>query len=267
MVVNNRKSLAQNFLTKSHLVASLLNDSSISLDDTVCEIGPGTGVLTKELGKRAKKVIAIEKDYHLYMKLQKKFERNDNVILYHDDFLKFEIKEATYKVFANIPFNITSAIMRKILYGKNPPKEAYLVMQKEAAEKFSGEPLETQFSILAKPWFSFEVIRKFQTTDFEPMPKVDVVLLHIEKRDRPLVSRENAIIYRRFVRHGFGAWRIHLKATYKRIFTYVQWKKLSRDLHFPLKATASQLNFEQWLKLFNFFLNDVYTKTGVRSLL
>jgi 23S rRNA (adenine-N6)-dimethyltransferase len=144
--------------------------------------------------------------------------------------------------------------MRKLLYGKEPPKEAYLIMQKEAAEKFSGKPLETQFSILAKPWARFAIIRNFKSTDFTPVPKVDIVLLHVEQRGRPLVSAQNSIIYQRFVKHGFGVWKKHLKAAYEPVFTYVQWKKLSRQLHFPLKATPTQLSFEQWLGLFNFLV-------------
>jgi 23S rRNA (adenine-N6)-dimethyltransferase len=254
MVENYRKSLAQNFLTKSHLAALLVDESSICSNDVVVEIGPGAGILTRELSKRAKKVMAIEKDFGLHLKLKKKFALHDNVILYNADFLRFHINESSYKVFSNIPFNVTSAIMRKLLYGKEPPKEAYLIMQKEAAEKFSGKPLETQFSILAKPWARFAIIRNFKSTDFTPVPKVDIVLLHVEQRGRPLVSAQNSIIYQRFVKHGFGVWKKHLKAAYEPVFTYVQWKKLSRQLHFPLKATPTQLSFEQWLGLFNFLV-------------
>ncbi len=260
MVVNYRNPLAQNFLTKSHLAALLVDKSSICLNDVVLEIGPGAGILTKELSKRAKKVIAIEKDCDLYMKLKKRFGLNNNVVLYNADFLEFTIHKSNYKVFSNIPFNITSAIMRKLLNGKNPPKEAYLIMQKEAAEKFSGKPVETQFSVLAKPWFRFTIIRGFKSTDFRPMPKVDVVFLHVAQRARPLVCAENSLFYQRFVKHGFGAWKKHLKAAYEPVFTYVQWKKLSRQLHFPLKATPTQLSFEQWLGLFNFLLKKLAYK-------
>ena len=253
MIVNNRKSLAQNFLTKSHLVASLLNESSISLDDIVYEIGPGTGMLTRELGKRAKKVIAIEKDCNLYKKLKKKFEPNDNIILYHADFLKFKIKESCYKVFANIPFNITSAVIRKIVFLANPPVEAYLIVQKEAAEKFLGMPKTTQFSVLVKPWFSLKIIRFFKRTDFSPVPHVDIVMLHIEKRTPPLISARDIPIYEIFIKYGFNVWRKNLKLNYKKIFGHNQWKRLSRDLEFSIRAKPSELNFSQWLGLFEFF--------------
>ncbi len=258
MIVNNRKSLAQNFLTKSRLAASLLNDSSISLDDIVYEIGPGTGMLTKELGKRAKKVIAIEKDYDLYVELKKKFGLNANIVLYNADFLKFKIKESYYKVFANIPFNITSAVIRKIVYATNPPVEAYLILQKEAAEKFIGATKTTQSSVLVKPWFRLKIIRFFKRTDFSPVPNVDVVMLHIEKRTHSLISPKDISIYERFIKCGFGAWRKNLKLNYKDIFSHNQWKKLSRDLEFPIRAKPSELRFRQWLGLFEFFKENIY---------
>ena len=257
--------LAQNNFRNSKLVASIVRASSINKADIVYEIGPGTGIITRELTTIAKRVIVIEKDGNLVKKLRIKFRDNQNVTIHEADFLKYRIKDTEYKVFSNIPFNITSDIVRKILYGKNLPQEAYLVMQKEAAEKFSGEPAETQFSILAKPWFRFSIMRKFESTDFEPMPKVDVVLLHVQKRNKSLVSPGNAIVYQRFVKYGFGAWKRHLKAAYKRIFTYVQWKTLSRDLHFPLTATPTQLTFKQWLGLFDFFLKNVYKEKEGRG--
>ena len=258
MVVSNKKSMAQNFIAKAHLAASLVDESSICLNDIVYEIGPGTGMLTKELGKRAKKVIAIEKDYDLYMKLKKKFELNGNIILFNADFLKFEVKELNYKIFANIPFNITSAIVRKIVYAANPPVEAYLILQKEAAEKFIGTPKTTQFSVLVKPWFRLKIIRFFKRPDFSPVPKVDVAMMHIEKRTPCLVSRIDIPIYERFIKCGFGAWKRNLKLNYKNIFSHKQWKKLSRDLDFSIRAKPSELRFRQWLGLFEFFKKNIY---------
>jgi 16S rRNA A1518/A1519 N6-dimethyltransferase RsmA/KsgA/DIM1 with predicted DNA glycosylase/AP lyase activity len=130
-------------------------------------------------------------------------------------------------------------------------------MQKEAAEKFSGSPSETQFSVLAKPLFDIQIIREFWRTDFEPVPNVDSVLLHIKKRPSALVSKEDAFLYHSFVRHGFGTWKNSLKLIFKPIFTYQQWKHLSKDLNFPLNAIPSELTFEQWLGLFECFKQRV----------
>ena len=263
VIMRKSIALAQNYLKDPGTVAAIVRASSIDSADTVYEIGPGNGIITRELAKIAGRVIAIEKDRNLALKLKAQFQRTPNVKLHASDFLDHRIEHSEYKLFSNIPFNITAAIIRKILYGENPVKEAYLIMQKEAAQKFAGHPDETQFSILAKPWFSFSIIREFERADFEPVPDVDVVLLHVQRRKNPLVLQENAMTYNDFIRKGFGAWKKHLKAAYKNVFTYVQWKTLSQNLHFPIKATPTQLTFEQWLGVFKFYLGNVHKEGGV----
>lgn len=253
----NQLALAQNFLRNSKLVRSLLRASSIAPDDIVYEIGPGRGIITAELARIAGKVIAVEKDTILAKGLCQRFQNVANVEIVEDDFLRYPIYHKEYKIFASIPYNITADIVRKILYIAPFPMEAYLVMQKEAAQKFSGYPCETQFSILAKPLFDIRIIRELRRTDFEPVPHVDSVLLRIEKRPLPLVQKEEISLYRSFVRYGFGTWKRSLKLIFKPIFTYPQWKHLSKNLYFPLDATPSQLTFAQWLGLFECFKQRV----------
>jgi len=231
----------------------LIQESSISPEDTVYEIGPGKGILTKELVKRARRVVGIEKDRLLYKKLKEKFEGTHNITLHNVDFLRFKITDSRFKVFANIPFNITSAIIRKLLYTENPPDEAYLIVQREAAEKFIGTPRTSQFSVLIKPWFRLKITRSFRRTDFSPIPNVDVVMLHMQKRTPPLVSPSDISIYEEFIKYGFSRWRKDLKSNYKHVFTYRQWKILSRDLQFRINAQPSDVRFNQWLGLYEFF--------------
>ena len=248
--------LAQNFLTSEKLVRQLLETSSIGPSDTVYEIGPGRGIITAVLAQIARRVIAIEKDPDLARQLCRRFE-GGNVQIIANDFMQYHVPAREYKIFANIPYNITAGIVRKILYTSPVPSEAYLILQKEAAEKFSGNPQETQFSILAKPWFDIQIIRELRRTNFEPVPSVDSVLLHIRKRHQALIRNEDVFLYRKFVRYGFGRWKRSLKLIFKPIFTYQQWKHLSKDLHFPLNTTPSQLTFVQWLGLFECFKQRV----------
>jgi 23S rRNA (adenine-N6)-dimethyltransferase len=250
---NKQIFLAQNFLKSSKLVRSLLETSSIESSDIVYEIGPGRGVITAELAQVAHKVIAIEKDPTLAWHLRERFQDVGNVQIIGNDFLRYQVDDREYKIFANIPYNLTAGIMRKILYTSPVPVESYLVMQKEAAEKFSGSPSETQFSVLAKALFNIQIVRDLRRTDFEPMPNVDSVLLRVKKRPSALVRKEDAFLYRRFVCYGFGRWKNTLKLIFKPVFTYPQWKRLSKDLDFPLDVTPSRLTFEQWLGLFECF--------------
>ncbi|MFH1705041.1 MAG: 23S ribosomal RNA methyltransferase Erm [Patescibacteria group bacterium] len=256
-MIRKRIQLAQNFFRDQKLVASIVAASTITKEDIVYEIGPGEGIITRELAERAGRVVAVEKDVALAARLRSGFRDRGNVEISDGDFLRYRIKEKKYKVFSNIPFNITAEVVKRILFGENPPSEAYLVLQKEAAGKFSGSPVETEVSVLAKPWFEFKVLREFRRTDFEPVPSVDVVLFHIARREQPLVSPANTQSYRRFVRFSFEAWKKDLKTAYKHVFTYEQWKQLSKNLSFPLKATPAELRFEQWLGLFEYFLMGV----------
>ena len=157
-----------------------------------------------------------------------------------------------YKIFANIPYNITAQILRKILYERANISEGYLILQKEAAKKFSGSPRETLFSILAKPFFEFQILSQLRRTDFWPVPNV---LLSIKRRTRPLIEMQDVASYREFVQYGFGRWKPNLKLAFKNLFTYKQWKRLARDLDFPLNATPTELSFEQWLGLYRGFMH------------
>lgn len=249
--------LAQNYLKSARLARLLLDASSITSSDTVYEIGPGRGTITAELGRIARKVVAIEKDPALVQRLCERFQDAGNIQIVEGDFLYFRIQDQQYKIFANIPYNVTADIVCKILWAPPVPSEAYLIMQKEAAQRFSGAPKETQFSILAKPSYEIQIVRELRRTDFIPVPHVDSVLLHIRKRSPPLIREEDMSLYRRFVRFGFGSWKKNLKLAFKPIFTYEQWKRLSRDLRFPLDVRPTELTFEQWLGLFHCFQHRV----------
>ncbi|MCG2692166.1 23S ribosomal RNA methyltransferase Erm, partial [Microgenomates group bacterium] len=193
----------------------------------------------------------------LFIRLKQKLAIYPNVQLINVDFLKYQIPAAGYKVFANIPFNITAAVIKKLLSSPLPPTAAFLVVQKEAAEKFCGLPKETQFSIFNKPWFELEIVRSFRKTDFEPMPSVDTVLLKIIKRPESLVKQVAKENYIWFVQYGFNRWRANLGKNFKNIFTYKQWRRLAHDLKFQLKAQPTNLTFNQWLGIFNFYLKTV----------
>lgn len=245
--------LAQYFLWSPGLVRRLVASSSIGPNDVVYEIGPGKGIITAELARTAKRVVAIEKDPKLVRRLRERFRGVGNIEIIEKDFLQFSIREREYKIFANIPYSMTASIVRKILYATPTPSEAYLILQKEPARKFAGRPRETLFSLLAKPFFEFQIVAELKRTDFEPVPKVDSVHLRIARLNAPLLRKEETALYSEFVQYGFGRWKRHLRSAFKHVFTYKQWKRLSQDLRFPLNATPTELTFEQWLGLFKAF--------------
>ena len=249
-------SLAQNFLRSPELARRLVGMSQIGPRDIVYEIGPGNGIITAVLATVAKQVIAIEKDPVLVHRLRERFRPFGNVEIVQKDFLgyTFRTSASEQKIFGNIPYNITSRVVRKILYERSNIAETHLILQKEAARKFSGSPKECLCSILAKPFFEFQILYQLRRTDFSPMPAVDSVLLSIKRRTRPLIEMHEVASYHDFVQYGFGRWKPNLKLAFKSVFTYKQWKRLARDLHFPVNATPTELSFEQWLDLYHGFV-------------
>jgi len=123
-----RALLSQNFLRNSRLIAALLDRFDLGSDSAVYEIGPGEGLITRQLAQRYREVVAIEKDARLASRLQRAFRDYSNVTIHLGDFLCHPLPDSPYKVFANIPFNITSAILTRLTADEHPVDEAYLTM-------------------------------------------------------------------------------------------------------------------------------------------
>ncbi len=249
-----RRELSQNFLRSRSLAAKLVAHSSISRNDLVVEIGPGLGILTRELARSSRRVIAVEIDGELLRDLHTEFEDESNVELIEGDFLRFTLPDVDYKVLSNIPFSRTADIIRRLVETTNPPCEAHLIVQREAGERFAGSPYapESVASLLIKPWWHVEITRRLRPTDFVPAPRVQPVVLWLARRVMPLVPDAEANLYRKFIRHSFGLYGNSMKQSLNRVLTRRQVYRLSRDLRFDLSDTPSALHFDQWLGLFRF---------------
>jgi len=218
------------------LVELIVRRLNIGPNDFVYEIGPGRGMITRELAKTAGKVVAVEIDPRLCLHLQVEFTANPQVKIINADWLNYRVPESNYKVFANIPFNLTAKIVNRLVTDRKF-MEAFLVVQKEAAEKFTGTPKSTQWSVLNQPWFELQILYRFKRVDFFPRPSVKIVLLKISRRQKALVKAKDKGDYYRLVLQGFNNWR-----------------RLSRELKFPLHVRPGDLTFPQWLGIFKFHL-------------
>ena len=255
-----RLSHSQNYFHDKGLVRYLVKQSSITDEDLVIEIGSGKGILTETLAERAKHVHAIEKDWTLSESLRDTFSRTPNITVHSADFLTYRLPaKQPYKVFSNVPFTITADLIRRILTDENPPVDTYLILQREAAEKFAGQPFnsETLTSLLYKPWFRFNLLRTFKPTDFIPVPRVTAVLLRIEKRSPPLIRAEQTSLYKDFIAYGFTRNQVSLKKDYEQVFGRVQFTRLAQDLSFSSIAKLTDIEFAQWLGMFEYFATGV----------
>lgn len=256
--MRNRIKYSQNFLRSNELVKNLINKSSISPSDTVYEIGAGEGIITKQLLEKAGKVVAFELDNDLFNKLVQKLQDKKSLELKLEDFLSSNLPNYPYKVFSNIPFNITSTIIKKLTMEKNSPEDAYLIVQKEAAMKFVGKPLDTkngQIAVILNPWFGFSVIYNFEPGDFFPRPNVDIVLLEIKKRSEPLVDNNNKDRYKDFVTYTFNQFAPNITEGLSRALGKQIVINLAKKIGFSPSSKPSELNFEDWVNLFDTFLN------------
>lgn len=251
MSPSERESLrySQNFLRDPALVRHLLDASTLGPDDTVYEIGPGRGIITDALARRCGRVIAVEKDPALARALRRRFANAPHVTVIEGDVLETPLPNSAYTVFANVPFNVTAAVVTKLLAAPRPPEDSYLIVQREAAERFLGAPAETLYAALLKPWFEPSVLYRFARADFAPAPRVDVVMLRLRKRGPPLVPEEERRSYRDFVTHCFTSRHRTLRGTLSPLIGRERAHRLLAGLGLGADATPSAVRFEHWLAL------------------
>lgn len=249
---------SQNFLRSPEFVAGLVDRTAIGPRDVVVEIGPGKGIITQQLAKKAKEIIAIEIDPKLAKQTGGSFAENPKVQIVEADFLRWDLPEKPYKVFSNIPFNMTADIVNKLLTPLNAPEAAYLIMQDRAAERFMGEPVGTnsQMSILLQPFWNMGIIAKIDRNQFQPVPNINAVLAKFEKRSKPLVDPELTQQYRDFVIFGFNQWQPTILDAFRDIFSAKQVKIITGKLGIA-GLKPSELTIEQWVGLFEAFQQRV----------
>ncbi|MBI5356481.1 23S ribosomal RNA methyltransferase Erm [Candidatus Collierbacteria bacterium] len=246
-----REQLSQVFLHSPELVKRLIGKSSIGKNDTVIEIGPGKGIITKILLQSAKTVIAIERDPTLYSQLKQQFCSYSNLDLICADFLSFKLPNEPYKVFANIPFSIEGKIIRKLIDAPNPPEDCYLVMREELAKRLAGIFNNGLFAITHKPWFDFEIFHRFQRIDFIPKPQVESAMLRFYKRTNPLLPESEKPRFQKFVTNIFGGGR-RMRQNLRQEFNPDQINNLSQQLKINLNSKSKRLSPDQWISLYRY---------------
>lgn len=242
---------SQNFIRNPQLVRQLLELSNVSSADLVVEIGPGTGMITRELVKTAGRVIAIERDRRFSERLLE-INGSGNFQLVIDDFMKWQLPRENYKVFSNIPFNYTADIVSKLTTSDRKPTDIYLIMQESAAHRFIGRPYEknSQISIMLSIEFSIEIMRQIDRNFFEPRPSVNIVFAHFTKRTTPLMSIASFQDFRDFVVYGYNQWSPTIIDAFYKIFTHRQRAIVVRSMNLT-GLKPSDLNTEQWIQLYH----------------
>lgn len=244
---------SQNFLHSSRLVRALVAGSSIGPSDDIVDIGAGRGILTAALAERCRRVIAIEIDPRLIDRLRRRFADTPSVRVLHADAVTAPLPDRPYKVFANIPFDRTAALMRKLFDGDRPPDDAYLVLQKQAVAKHLGLGRATGVGMARRPWFEGRVLRGLKRSDFSPRPAVDSAWVRLRRRDPPLLDRRCVADFRAFVGFGFARGSVTLRRRFGEVFGRREFARLAADAGFHRDASCGDLTLEHWLWLFRRF--------------
>ena len=240
---------SQNFFRSAALVDALLDKSSIQRGDLVLDLGAGTGLISERLARRGCRVLAVENDPALAAHLEERFASSETVRVMHADTLEVQLPRQPYKVFSNIPFDATAAIVSRLTHAAWAPEDAYLVVQREAAERFVGQPRATLVSVLLAPWFVATRVHHFRRTDFTPAPHVDVVMLRLQKRGPPLVAEEHAQVFRDFVTSAFTHRNTSVIGSLVRLIGARRARRVAAHVGLA-EIVPSSLPPERWVEVF-----------------
>jgi len=251
-----KKSLGQNFLIDDVALDYIIEAGDLNSDDHIVEVGPGTGFLTERLTEKVKKVTAIELDKDMVHVLSDRFKGVDNLELINENALDFEVENAglknkKYKVIANIPYYITSPLIKHFLRSNSKPSIMVILMQKEVAEKICGITGKSLITIESQLFGKSEIIHKVPSSSFHPAPKVNSAVLKITVFDKPLVPKDELEDFLRIVKFGFSQKRKKLSNTLSaglRMET-PKVKELLKKVNIDPDLRAEHLEIEDWKRI------------------
>ena len=263
--VTANKNYGQNFLTDEYIVNSIIDNSSITKEDLVIEVGPGLGTLTKYLIESAGHTISVELDSKMITVLEDRFSLYDNFTLLHDDILKVDLntlientlKEKNLKrakVVANLPYYITTPIIMKLLEEKLNLDSITVMVQKEVAERLSCKPGKSNTGAITYTiWYYTEpeIILNVPKDSFIPAPKVDSAVLKLNILPKTRVELKNEELFFKIIKAGFMQKRKTLlnSLSNSNIDTKENLENMLLNLNLDLKVRAENLSLEDFKKI------------------
>ncbi len=256
--VEAKKSLGQNFLVNPGVVARIVEAAELSSEDTVLEVGPGTGILTKALVQTGARIVAVEKDRRVIEDLNAEFSAAQIEIV-EGDVLEFDpesysLQDGEYKIVANLPYYITSHFMRTVFEEWPQPLSMILMVQKEVAQRIMAKPPDMNLLALSIQYYADpEIIMHVSPGSFRPMPDVDSsVIKLIPKKEYPLIAEKEPLFFS-ILKAAFSGKRKQLLNTLPTIISKNKQgtTELLESIGINPQARPETVSLEQWLILVN----------------
>lgn len=212
------KSLGQNFLIDDNVIDKIIDGARVKEGDKVIEVGPGIGTLTREMAKRAEKVVAVEIDKNLIPILKETLADFDNTEVVNEDILKVDINKLVdeklsgdpVKLIANLPYYITTPIVMKFLEEDIPVTDIVVMVQKEVADRMNAVPSTKDYgalSVAVQYYCDTEIVAKAPRHMFIPQPKVDSTVIGLHIREERKYKADNEQLFFKTVKAAFGQRR------------------------------------------------------------
>lgn len=243
-----RHELGQNFLVDRRVIADVV-ELAAAMPHPIVEFGPGSGALTRPLARLGRPLTAIELDGERVERLRREFGRSVEIV--HGDVLQRRPPRHPHVVVGNLPFHLTTAILRRLL-GESEWSAAVLITQWEVARRRCGVGGASMLTVQWAPWYRFELRRRVPASAFRPRPSVDAGLFTIERRAEPLVDLRERRDYQRFVAEVFqgrGAGLVQRLGRSSAGLDRGRIKRWLRDADLPADTPPGRVGAEQWAEL------------------
>lgn len=246
----------QHLLNNKEVIKDIINIARISKGDLVLELGAGKGAITNDLSNRARKVLAVEYDQKFIKKLDQ-LELKNTVII-KQDILKISLPREPFIVVSNIPYAITTPIMKKLL---NNPLSSFqrgvLLMEKGAAKRFTSNYVKDPYVIAWRMWFDIQYVKGISRKNFSPPPKVDSAMVKINRKANPIVPYSDYLVFWGLVDYVLKDPQLSLDYALRGAFTVPQIKRLKRNLRLKNEIPVAELTEEQWGILYETMVKHV----------
>jgi len=258
-----RKELGQNFLINARVLEIILAAAEVGTQDTVLEVGSGLGVLTQALAEQARRVVTVEVDKQLVEILQHRLRRFPNVEIVLGDILTLDICQllqdkhahriSPYKVVANIPYYITSALLRHFLEASIRPQLIVLMVQKEVAQRIVAKPGQMSLLAISVQFYGRpKIVAHVSASSFYPVPEVDSTIVRIDPHEQLALADDDIAPFFQVVRAGFAQRRkqLHNALTHGLHLSAEQITEAMLEAGIERQRRAQTLSVSEWVQLY-----------------